>query len=125
MVRTNVCGCDTCHGEILMLRSMAFVVAAASLCCDPILAATLTGRIHDAKTGESIAARVYIQSSQGQWFFAQTADKGGKAVEYRKERGSTSVEMHTALSAHPFTVELPLGKYKLTVERGKEYLPHE
>jgi hypothetical protein len=33
--------------------------------------------------------------------------------------------MHTALSAHPFQVELPPGKYTLTVERGKEYLPVE
>jgi len=30
--------------------------------------------------------------------------------------------MHTTLSAHPFTIELPPGKYVVTVERGKEYL---
>ena len=32
--------------------------------------------------------------------------------------------MHTAVSAHPFEAELPIGTYTLTVERGKEYLPH-
>jgi hypothetical protein len=31
--------------------------------------------------------------------------------------------MHTTLSAHPFVIELPPGKYALTVERGKEYFP--
>ena len=31
--------------------------------------------------------------------------------------------MHTTLSAHPFAVTLPPGKYTFTVERGKEYLP--
>jgi hypothetical protein len=31
--------------------------------------------------------------------------------------------MHTTLSAHPFAVQLLPGKYKLTVERGKEYFP--
>jgi len=31
--------------------------------------------------------------------------------------------MHTTLSAHPFTIDLPPGKYTITVERGKEYLP--
>jgi hypothetical protein len=31
--------------------------------------------------------------------------------------------MHTTLSAHPFSIDLPPGKYTITVERGKEYLP--
>jgi hypothetical protein len=31
--------------------------------------------------------------------------------------------MHTTLSAHPFVVELPPGRYTITLERGKEYLP--
>lgn len=34
-----------------------------------------------------------------------------------------SVEVHTTLSAHPFRVELPPGRYTVTVERGKEYRP--
>jgi len=31
--------------------------------------------------------------------------------------------MHVTLSAHPFVVQLPPGRYTLTVERGKEYHP--
>ena len=49
----------------------------------------------------------------------------GSAVPYRKTAigNPAVVEMHTTLSAHPFVVRLPPGRYTLTVERGKEYLP--
>jgi hypothetical protein len=97
----------------------------AAIAGPPAHGATLTGEIRDAATGQLVAARLYVRSSQGQWFFARSADSAGRAVEYRKERAPASVEMHTALSAHPFTVELPPGRYSLTVERGKEYLPAE
>jgi hypothetical protein len=33
------------------------------------------------------------------------------------------MEMHTTVSAHPFTIELPSGQYTITIERGKEYFP--
>jgi hypothetical protein len=88
-------------------------------------AATLTGTILDERTGEPLAARLYVRSEKGEWFFAASADPAGKGVPYKKQRSDTSVEMHTALSAHPFQIELPPGKYMLTVERGKEYLPAE
>ena len=108
-----------------MSRIVRLVPIFAILVPASALAATLTGEIRDAASGERIAARVYLRSDAGAWFFPKSADPAGKAIEYRKERGPTSVEMHTALSAHPFTVELPPGKYTLTVERGKEYVPHE
>jgi hypothetical protein len=77
----------------------------------------------DAETGRRVACRLHIRGADGSWHFAKSA--GGSAVEYRKEnrQNPASVEMHTALSAHPFTVDLPPGVYTLTVERGKEYLP--
>ncbi|MDA2925691.1 CehA/McbA family metallohydrolase [Acidobacteria bacterium AH-259-G07] len=84
----------------------------------------LRGAITDAKTGELLPARVYIQSRDGHFFFARSADDEGSAVEYHKQRSAKSVEMHTTLSPHPFIALLPPGQYKLTVERGKEYLPH-
>jgi len=83
---------------------------------------TLRGEIIDAGTGEPVPARLYIQSSGGDWFFARTADEQGTAVPYEKRRGE-SVEAHTALSAQPFVAELPPGEYSVTIERGKEYLP--
>ncbi len=88
------------------------------------LAGTLRGEIRDEASGEPVAARVYVQSDKGEWFFARSAAAEGKAVTYKRVRGDSS-EVHTALSAHPFEVELPAGKYTVTVEKGKEYLAHE
>jgi hypothetical protein len=85
--------------------------------------APLRGEILDAASGKPLPARLYIEHADGRWFFARSAAKDGSAVEYRKQRSKTSVEMHTTLSAHPFVAELPPGEYTLTVERGKEYLP--
>ena len=84
---------------------------------------TLRGTIVDADTGQLLPARVYIQADEGSFFFPRSSD-GGSAVEYRETAGEESVEMHTTLSAHPFTASLPPGRYTLRVERGKEYLPH-
>jgi hypothetical protein len=87
--------------------------------------AELTGSVLDDQTGKPLAARLYIRSEQGDWHFATSADPAGKAIAYKKQRSDKSVEMHTALPVHPFKAELPPGKYTLTVERGKEYLPVE
>ena len=104
-----------------LVRWMAALLLLSAATGSP--AATLRGTVLDEDTGQPLAARVYIRSEQGEWYFAASADPAGKAVPYKKQRGDRSVEMHTALSAHPFEVELPPGKYTLTVERGKEYLP--
>lgn len=87
-------------------------------------ATELKGEILDAATGEPLAARIYLQGEDGAFHFTRSSAKVGSAVEYNKARDK-SVERHTALSAHPFVAELPAGKYKLSVERGKEYLSHE
>src|SRR5262245_31064332 len=108
-----------------MFRALAIAAILATFVPSAAADTTLTGEIHDASTGERIAARVYLRSELGTWFFPKSAAAEGRAVEYRKERGPASVEMHTALSAHPFTIDLPRGKYVLTVEHGKEYVPHE
>lgn len=102
-------------------------IASLVLLLPPAVAAdgqehTLRGRIVDAESGEVLAARVYLQDEQGAWHFAGSASQQGAAVPYDKMRGE-SVERHTALSAHPFQADLPPGRYTLTVERGKEYLP--
>lgn len=83
------------------------------------------GAVIDAATGKPIASRIYVESERGTWHFPTTDAKDGAAIEYRKQRleHSRSVEMHTTLSAHSFTLALAPGKYTFTVERGKEYLP--
>lgn len=81
----------------------------------------LRGAIVDAETNAPLAGRLYIQDQQGRYFHAKSTAANGSAVEYSKQRGPQSVEIHTTLSAHDFVAQLPLGKYTLTAERGKEY----
>jgi hypothetical protein len=84
----------------------------------------LTGTVIDADTRAALPCRLYIRSAEGKWHFAKSAAAGGSAVEYKKQRtDARSVEMHTTLTAGPFTADLPPGKYALTVEYGKEYFP--
>ncbi|HUE71521.1 MAG TPA: CehA/McbA family metallohydrolase [Pirellulaceae bacterium] len=84
----------------------------------------VTGAIIDADTGRPIAARVYLQADSKRWHFPQAKSTTETAVLYQREYPATSsVEMHTALPAAPFEVKLPRGKYALTIERGKEYVP--
>ncbi|MBI3468211.1 MAG: CehA/McbA family metallohydrolase [Planctomycetes bacterium] len=84
----------------------------------------LRGEVIDAGTGEAIPARVYILGEDGEWHHVESADPAGSAVPYSKRRTDTnSVEIHTAVSAHPFVADLLPGRYSVTVERGKEYHP--
>lgn len=85
----------------------------------------VTGEVIDDTTGHLAPARIYIQDKDGRWYFPKSAARQGTAVRYERRNGSNTnaVEMHTTLSAHPFTVELEPGTYTFTVERGKEYRP--
>ena len=85
----------------------------------------LTGEVVDAATAKPLPARIYIQSDDGVWHFPRSQAAAGSAVAYKKQRGDNPrcVEMHTTLSAHPFAIDLPPGKYTITVERGHEFLP--
>ncbi|MGE3803570.1 MAG: CehA/McbA family metallohydrolase [Gemmataceae bacterium] len=84
----------------------------------------VTGRVLD-ETGKPAAARIYVRAANGNWLHVRPADKEGSAVPYRKERKPASVEIHAAMSAHPFVFEAAPGKYTIIVERGKEYLTFE
>lgn len=83
----------------------------------------LAGEVIDATRREPLPARVSIKSSTGDWYFPKSTSPQGSAVVYQRQRGPTSLEQHVTLSAHPFEVELPAGRYTITVERGKEYIP--
>ena len=90
-----------------------------------LLGAEVSGVVVDDKTGQTLAARVYLQSRAGEWFFPESVAPDGSAVRYAKTNwvNQRAMEVHTTLSAHPFRVQLPPGSYTLTVERGKEYRP--
>jgi type 1 glutamine amidotransferase len=84
----------------------------------------VTGTVVDADGGRPVAARVYLQADSGRWHFPTSESTTESAVLCQREYPATSsVEMHTALPAAPFQVKLPRGKYTLTIERGKEYVP--
>ncbi|MDB5388642.1 MAG: hypothetical protein JWM11_4288 [Planctomycetaceae bacterium] len=79
-------------------------------------------RILDARTKQLVAARVYIQHSDGRWFFPKSKSPDGTAIPYQRQRPEKIEEMHSTVSADPFEAQLPVGRYTITVERGKEYL---
>ncbi len=58
------------------------------------------------------------------WYFPKSESTEGSAIAYQRRAIANPeiVEMHTTLSAHPFLVRLPEGRYVVTAERGKEYL---
>jgi hypothetical protein len=80
-------------------------------------------RILESDTKHPVAARVYLQHSDGRWFFPKSATSGGTAIPYQRQRPEKIEEMHTTVSADPFEVSLPPGRFTIAVERGKEYLP--
>ena len=79
------------------------------------------GTILDDASDKPIAARVHLQGDDGEWHLVNSV--GGSAVHYERNRQHlpNSPEVHTTLSAHPFSVKLKPGKYTIRVERGKEY----
>ena len=107
-----------------LIKSLIAYAAACLLLSDSN-AGLVTGAIMDADTGKPVAARLYIQNATGEWFFAESGSPECIAVRYAKTNwvNARAVEVHTTLSAHPFRVELPPGRYTVTTERGKEYHP--
>lgn len=88
----------------------------------PVSAESVTLNVTDAATGEELPARVYLQGADGTWHFA-SAD-GAETYDKQNWINAESIERHTCILAGPATFDLPPGTYRLTVERGKEYLPH-
>ncbi len=87
--------------------------------------AGVRGAIVDAADGRPLAARIYVQSSSGEWLFPSSTSPEGSALRYQKQNwvNTNAVEMHTTLSAHLFVIDLEPGAYTVSVERGKEYFP--
>ncbi len=109
------------------LAQMAGILACSILSATMAIAdVRVEGLVWDAQTEQNIPARVYVQSVKtGDWHFVKPATNEGKVVVYDKQRSPQSVERHTSVSPHPFTVDLEPGEYEITIEQGKEYLPHQ
>ncbi len=111
------------------MSKAAVVLALATCCCaaalDSAPGAEFVGKVVDAETGNPLAARVYLQSADGDWLFVESASVTGTALPYREQwvPMQHAVEKHTTISAHPFRQTLAPGQYTVTIERGKEYHP--
>ena len=66
------------------LRLVAPGVFVACLFFAQLNAAELTGRVVDSKTGELVAARIYLTDTKGNWFFVESSTPKGSAVRYDK-----------------------------------------
>lgn len=113
------------HLRCCSTRHLRIGLLAFSVSLPATRASDLIGRVVDAETGQPIPARVYVRDAAGQHWFVTTASPEGSAIPYREQwvPMPDSVEQHTTISAHPFRIDLPPGEYRLSVERGKEYLP--
>ncbi|MEZ6063861.1 MAG: CehA/McbA family metallohydrolase [Planctomycetaceae bacterium] len=87
----------------------------------------VVGEVRDSDSDEVLPCRLYVQSlNDGSWHYATSASVAGSAVTYKRDLSpKPSVENHTALSADPFQLQLPPGRYRIRAERGKEYIPAE
>ncbi len=117
-------GDSLCGGTVQ--RSIGLLICAAIVGTGLLgNAAEFRGRIVDRETGRPLAARIYLRNSDAEWLFVRSASEQGSALPYREAWVpiAGSVDRHTTVSAHPFRIDLPPGRYELTIERGKEYLP--
>lgn len=87
-----------------------------------VLAGEIRGTVIDADTKQPLPCRLYVQTAEGQWLFARSAEAQGSAIQYDVQRTPLSVEKHVTLSAHSFVVDAA-GPVTITVELGKEYHP--
>lgn len=109
-------------------RTLALFLVICTLACGPLPAAEtrpVTIEIVD-QAGTPLPARVYVQSLDDRsWHYVRPAGDEGTAFRYEKQNWNNrdAVEYHTTVSAGPCIADLPDGRYRLTVERGKEYFP--
>jgi hypothetical protein len=107
------------------MRALVVIACLLAPVLQPVCAAELHGTVVDAATGAPLPARVYVQAADGTWLFVRSASPEGSALPYREQwvPMPQSVEKHTTISAHPFSIDLAPGRYEVTIERGKEYFP--
>src|SRR5262249_36148965 len=108
-----------CLSALVVLLLASAVLPAAEL----QQSVRLRGEVLDADTRKPLPPRVYVLGAAGSRHFAPSQAKDGWAVAERKKGCPKSVERHTTLSALPFHLARPPGRYPIAVERGKEFLP--
>lgn len=96
-------------------------VGAAHCSADQRLRLTVVDQHNNAP----LPARVYLEDQAGRAYFLTVPGNEQGAVPYDKQNwiNSASIERHTTIVEYPAEVRLEAGTYRLTVERGKTYLP--
>lgn len=85
---------------------------------------TLSVQVLDSATGEHLAGRVYIRDAAGKFHLPPAVS--GRIVTCDVTDTETSIrEAYACAGPGGFQMDLPAGQYRVTVERGKEYLPLE
>lgn len=109
------------------MMSRVALVFPILLFVNALSATEFRGVVLDDKTGEPLAARVYLIDESGQELFVESTDEKGSAIIYREQWVPMPgiSDKHTTVPAHPFRADLKPGTYRLIVEKGKEYFPAE
>ncbi|MGI9472025.1 MAG: hypothetical protein ACR2NZ_10855 [Rubripirellula sp.] len=88
---------------------------------------TVKVSVVDADSEQPIECRIYLTAENGEPYYFQSTAEEGSAFRYENQNwlNEQSIEYHTTVSAHPCESVVPPGQYRLVVERGKTYFPHE
>ncbi|MDZ4820149.1 MAG: CehA/McbA family metallohydrolase [Planctomycetota bacterium] len=99
-----------------------FVTFLLLLLTRPLVAGEVVLSVVDAKSNAPLGARFYLHNSAG-----KTVHPFVEKTSYAKHGDPYwgGNEVFIAIPTSPATLKLPAGKYKLHVEHGKEYLPHD
>ena len=113
-----------------LLVRIVLVALCALISVQTAAGGELTARIVDADTGKTLAGRVYVENlsvkgNTPKWYFVRPATATASAIAYKEQwvKMAQSVERHTTVSADSFQASLPPGNYRITIVRGKEYIP--
>lgn len=121
--------------HVITLRDLAKYVDADRAPADPfaiieqrksVRPETLVkGEVLDAATGRPVTARIQVQDEHGGWHRPFTTAIPSSPDRQAKANGAdpNAAVVTAALSAETFSVFLAPGRYIVTIERGKEYLP--
>jgi len=113
-----------------LLVSIVLVAIYALIPVQTAVGGELIARIVDVDTGKTLAGRVYVENLSAKentpkWYFVRPVTATASAIAYKEQwvKMAQSVERHTTVSADSFQVSLPPGNYRITIVRGKEYIP--
>jgi hypothetical protein len=111
------------QGRVLPTDPLSVVEARKAAGPPPLT--RVRGELLDLDSGRPIPGRLYIRGADGAWHFPDSLSVNGTTRTYqvRNWLRTNVVEMHSTLSAHPFEIELPPGRYSFTAHYGKEYFP--